>query len=74
MKAKQKKILRIKARNILDLSGGYDFTDSKTGESLVELDVISVSQFYETVILFLIQIIMYMLRLKKIVCSMLSDT
>ena len=34
MKAKQKEILRIKARNILDLSGGYDFTDSKTGESL----------------------------------------
>lgn len=27
-------ILRIKARNVLDLSGGYDFTDSKTGESL----------------------------------------
>jgi hypothetical protein len=27
-------ILNIKARNILDLSGNYDFTDSNTGESL----------------------------------------
>ena len=32
--SQSEEIIKIKARNILDLSGGYDFTDSKTGESL----------------------------------------
>ena len=32
--SESEEIMRIKARNILDLSGNYDFTDSKTGESL----------------------------------------
>ena len=32
--SESEEIMRIKARNIMDLSGKYDFTDSKTGESL----------------------------------------
>ena len=32
--SESEEIMKIKARNILDLTGGYDFTDSKTGESL----------------------------------------
>ena len=32
--SESEEIMKIKARKILDLTGGYDFTDSKTGESL----------------------------------------
>ena len=33
--SQSEEIIKIKARNILDLSGGYDFTDSKTGDCLL---------------------------------------
>ena len=33
-RSESEEIMKIKARKILDLTGGYDFTDSKTGESL----------------------------------------